>query len=154
MLIQKRKEKWDQYHEYSGHQQKVTFYFDPAAPASRPKGSLDQSTELGGITLETLFFQHLKAWLDYKHEDGKLYFWRTKGGLEVDFVIYGEVGFYAIEVKHAATIQPCDLKSLIEFKRDYDVATCILLYQGKAILQKGEVLCYPVEKILLELDPS
>ncbi len=39
-----------------------------------------------------------------------LYFWRTKAGLEVDFVIYGELGFWAIEVKNSKNLSPDDVR--------------------------------------------
>ena len=131
------------------------YYFDAGVyRAIRPKGPLDHPEELNGITLETLVAQHLRAWLDYSTQEGKLYYWQTKNGLEVDFVVYGEIGFYAIEVKHTANIHPKDLKGLSEFKRDYPEAECLLLYQGKEMLKKQDVLCYPVEKFLSLLHPD
>jgi len=131
------------------------YYFDAGVyRAIRPKGPLDSPEEQGGITLETLVAQNLTAWLDYSSKEGKLFYWRTKGGLEVDFIIYGEIGFYAIEVKHAKTIHPKDLTGLKEFQKDYPEATCLLLYQGKEALKKNNILCYPVDKFLLELIPD
>ena len=113
------------------------YYFDTGVYRSiRPKGSLDYPEELNGIILETLVAQHLRAWLDYSNKEGKLYFWRTKNGLEVDFIVYGEIGFYAIEVKYATNIHPKDLRGLIEFKQDYLEVECLLLYQGKEVLKK------------------
>lgn len=131
------------------------YYFDAGVyRAIRPKGPMDYVEELNGIALETLIAEHLRAWLDYSKQEGKLYFWRTKAGLEVDFIIYGEIGFYAIEVKHASNIYSQDLRGLIEFKHDYPEAKCLLLYQGKETLQKGDVLCLPVENFLLALFPD
>ena len=131
------------------------YYFDAGVyRAIRPKGPLDFSEELGGITLETLVAQHLRAYLGYSKQQGDLYFWRTKGGLEVDFVVYGEIGFYVIEVKHASNVYSKDLRGLQAFKTDYPQANCILLYQGKEVLKKGDVLCMPVEQFLLSLKPD
>ena len=131
------------------------YYFDAGVYcAIRPKGPLDYPEELHGITLETLVAQHLRAWLDYSRKEGKLYFWRTKGGLEVDFIIYGEIGFYAIEVKQTAIIHSKDLKCLMEFKQDYPEAECLLLYRGKEKLKKQGIICYPVEDFLLSLCPD
>lgn len=131
------------------------YYFDAGVyHFIRPKGPLDYPEELHGITLETLVAQHLRAWLDYSSKEGKLYFWHTKNGLEVDFIIYGEIGFYAIEVKNNAHIHSQDLRGLAEFKQDYPQATCILLYRGKEKLKKGEIICCPVEDFLLCLHPD
>ena len=151
-LIQKRKEKWNLYLEFSERRKRKVisflapeaqenqpgskaitpralvakpkfYYFDAGVYRSiRPKGPLDAPEELNGITLETLVAQHLRAWLDYSTKEGWLYFWRTKGGLEVDFIVYGEIGFYAIEVKHSKHIQPKDLRGLSEFNQDYPEA--------------------------------
>jgi predicted AAA+ superfamily ATPase len=131
------------------------YYFDAGVYRFiRPKGPLDYPEELDGLTLETLVAQHLRAWLDYSMADGKLYFWRTKSGLEVDFIVYGEIGFYAIEVKNSDKISSKDLRGLTEFKLDYPEAHCLLLYRGKDKLKKQDVLCYPVDKFLLSLQPD
>ncbi len=136
--------------------QKSKFYYFDAGVyrAIRPKGLLDRPEELSGMTLETLVAQHLRAWLDYSVPEGKLYFWRTKSGLEVDFIVYGEIGFFAIEVKNAKAVYSQDLKGLTEFKKDYPEAKCLLLYRGKEILEKQEVLCYPVDLFLIALRPE
>jgi predicted AAA+ superfamily ATPase len=36
----------------------------------------------------------------------KIYYWRTRSGVEVDFVVYGEAGFWAIEVKNTRRVRP------------------------------------------------
>lgn len=128
------------------------YYFDAGVyRAIRPKGPLDAPEEMHGIALETLVAQHLRAWLDYSEQEGRLYFWQTKSGLEVDFIIYGEIGFYALEVKNSTQIRSNDCRGLLEFKKDYPQARLLLLYRGKELLKKGDILCYPVEEFLLQL---
>lgn len=128
------------------------YYFDAGVyRAIRPKGPLDAPEEMHGIALETLVAQHLRAWLDYSEQEGQLYFWQTKSGLEVDFIIYGEIGFYALEVKNASQIRSNDCRGLLEFRKDYPQAKLLLLYRGKELLKKGDILCYPVEDFLLQL---
>lgn len=76
------------------------YWFDSGVfLASRPRGPLDAATEVGGAALEGLVAQHLRAWIDYGQRDLQLFFWRTRAGNEVDFVLYGGGGFFAIEVK-------------------------------------------------------
>ena len=131
------------------------YYFDAGVyRAIRPKGPLDFQEELGGIALETLVAQHLRAWIDYSEAEGKLFYWRTKAGLEVDFVMYGELGFCAIEVKHTTNVNQQDLKGLNEFKKDYPEAQCMLLYRGKEVLRKGDVMCYPMDLFFKALIPN
>jgi len=72
----------------------------------------------------------------------------------VDFVIYGEDGLFAIEVKNANHIYPVDLKGLMAFKEDYPEAVCILIYRGHERLQKDGILCIPIEEFLFQLHPD
>lgn len=120
----------------------------------RPKGPLDRPEEMNGVALEGLVAQHLKTWCDYSLEKADLYFWRTRSNLEVDFVLYGEKSFYAIEVKNAKKVFPHDLKALNAFLTDYPEAKAILLYRGEERLKIGNVLCLPVEKFLQNLIPD
>lgn len=131
------------------------YYFDAGVyRAIRPKGLLDKPEEISGHAVETLVAQHLRAWLAYSKSINELFFWRTPSGLEVDFVVYGELGFYAIEVKHSTKIKLGDLRSLNEFKKDYPESQCLLLYRGKERLMKGHILCIPLEEFLLNLMPN
>ncbi len=120
----------------------------------RSKGPLDRSQEIDGVALEGLVAQHLTAWCDYSRKQTALYFWRTRSDLEVDFVIYGEDCFYAIEVKSSKKIAPSDLKGLHAFLQDYPEAKALFLYRGKEKLKMGEVLCLPVEEFLRTLTPN
>lgn len=120
----------------------------------RPKGPLDRPEEIDGMALEGLVAQHLKTWCDYSTEKAELYFWRTRSDLEVDFVLYGEKNFYAIEVKNAKKVSPHDLKALNAFLTDYPEAKAILLYRGEEKLKIHNVLCLPVETFLRNLTPD
>ncbi len=120
----------------------------------RPKGPLDKPQEIDGAALEGLVAQHLTAWCDYSKEKASLYFWRTRSDLEVDFVIYGEKSFYALEVKNAKKVAPQDLKGLQAFLGDYPEAQALFLYRGETRLKIGDVLCIPVAEFLHQLKPD
>lgn len=120
----------------------------------RPRGPLDRTEEIDGAALEGLVFQHLKAWNDYSSEKHDLGFWRTRSGLEVDFVVYGPRGFWAIEVKNSTKIHSVDTKPLEAFLVDYPMAQAILLYRGKEKIIQNGVLCLPCEDFLLKLKPD
>lgn len=131
------------------------YYFDAGVYRSiRPKGLLDKPDEIDGVTLETLVAQHLRAWCDYSDGDHKLYFWQTKFGVEVDFIVYGQKGIYAIEVKNTKQIDSTDLRSLREFYKDYPEAILICLYRGKYLQKQGPVLCIPCDLFLMQLEPG
>ncbi len=128
------------------------YFFDTGVwRAIRPKGPLDNPSEIDGAALEGLVYQHLRASLDLEGERDGLYFWRTRGGLEVDFVLYAEKRFWAIEVKNATRIHPSDLKGLCAFREDYPEATPILLYRGRERIVQNGITLVPVEEFLTSL---
>jgi len=72
----------------------------------------------------------------------------------VDFVVYGEAGFWAIEVKNTTRVRPEDLGSLKSFAADYPECEPLLLYRGRERLKTDRIRCLPVEEFLRELKPS
>lgn len=135
-------------------QSKLYFFDVGLYRALRPRSILDSQTEIDGAGLEGLVAQHLRAWIDYTKTKHVLYFWRTKAGLEVDFIVFGEMGLWAIEVKNSQHIHPGDLRSLLHFKQDYPEATLIFLYRGKVKLMKDGVLCIPCDEFLKQILPN
>ena len=131
------------------------FYFDCGVFRSlRPSGPLDRPEEIAGPALEGLVAQHLRAWLACSETDGKLYYWRTRTGAEVDFVLYGTLGIWGIGVVNAARIRPADLRGLGAFGDEYPEARRILLYRGEHRLVRNGVLCLPIDAFLAGLGPS
>ncbi len=96
----------------------------------RPSGPLDRPEEIEGVALEGLVAQHLRAWAAYGGEKDALFFWRTRSGVEVDFVLHGKSGLYGIEVKNTDAVRPEDLRGLRAFGEDYPEARLVLLYRG------------------------
>lgn len=131
------------------------YFFDPGVyRALRPYSIQDAHTELAGMALEGLVAEHLQAWKDYSPGKHSLNFWRTRSGVEVDFIVLGPLGFWAIEVKHSKNIQPADLRPLTAFLEDYPEAKALLLYCGKERLYKKNILCLPCEDFLRNLRPG
>ena len=119
----------------------------------RPRGPLDSPDEIGGMAIEGLVLQHLKAWCDYSDAPVNCYFWRSRGGAEVDFIVYGEHHFHAMEVKGTKQIHPKSLTSLNTFLSDYPEASAMLLYRGAEKLMVDGIPCWPVVDFLLQLKP-
>jgi uncharacterized protein len=131
------------------------YWFDAGVFRSiRNTGPLDRPQEIGGAALEGLVAQHLRAWIDYSGGDHQLAYWRTRAGTEVDFVVHGPAGFWAFEVKHAATLRPRDVESLRAFGKDYPEANLRLLYRGSEPLEIAGVRCLPCERYLLQMVPG
>ena len=64
------------------------FYFDAGVFRSLgPCGPLDAPEEIDGIALESLVAQHLRALCQLRPGGAQLSFWRTRSGLEVDFIV-------------------------------------------------------------------
>ena len=128
------------------------YYFDTGVYQQlRPRGELDSPEEISGSACETLFLQHCRALIDYYRLPLSLYFWRTKSGLEVDFIVYGEGGLYAFEIKSKSHINPKDLRALNEFKKDYPAADCYLVHLGEHREQHGDIKVLPMRDALLTL---
>lgn len=114
----------------------------------RPKGPFDKPAEIDGAALEGLVFQHLKASIILEDKNDKIYFWRTRSGNEVDFIVYGESGIRAYEVKNTNKILPADLTGLKSFKNDYPEAELFLIYRGTDTFVRNDIKVIPCDKFL------
>ncbi len=121
------------------------YYFDVGIYQTlRLRGPLDITEEIDGPALETLVLQELKVINDYYDLGYGIYFWRTLSGVEVDFVLYGEKGFFAIEVKRKSTVIDKDLRGLKLFLKDYPQAKGLLLYGGSKKLYYDKITVIPI----------
>ena len=131
------------------------YFFDTGVFRTlRPAGPLDRPEEIGGAALEGLVAQHLKAWNAYANEPCELYFWRTTKGVEVDFVLYGQSGIVAMEVKNTSVIRVQDLRGLKTFKMDYPESTAVFLYRGTEKMMIEDIHCIPCELFFRQLVPA
>jgi len=120
----------------------------------RPQGILDNSQEIEGLALEGLVAQHLKSWVLSQNQPHSLSFWRTQTKLEVDFIIYGPKGFWAIEVKRSPNLGPDDVRALLAFKEEYPEATCFFVIPGKRKENYRGFPIIPMEDFLLGITPE
>ena len=128
------------------------YFFDVGVyRAIRPMGPLDQPEEIGGIALESLFFQNLRAINDYLQRKYKLFYYRTESGIEVDFIAYGKNGLHAFEIKSKRNISSSDLYNLNIFKKDYPLAKCYMIYGGTFRQHIGEIEIIPFGEALFSL---
>lgn len=131
------------------------YFFDSGVFRTiRPSGPLDRPDQIDGPALEGLVGQHLRVWIDYSRSSCRLYYWRTKGGSEVDFVVYGKEGLWAIEVKNTQRIHSNELRSLRTFLQDYPECSPILVYRGTERLLIDNILCIPCERFLRSIRPD
>jgi predicted AAA+ superfamily ATPase len=121
------------------------YYFDVGVfKTLRPQGPLDSPDEANGIALETLVFQEIRALNAYLELNYAIHFWRTESQLEVDFVLYGERGLKAIEIKKSSRLRDEDLNGLKAFLKDYPMAQAFLLYGGARSWTESGIQIMPV----------
>ena len=90
----------------------------------------EERGELFGRALEHLVLMEILAHRSYRELGYGVHFWRTKSGLEVDFVLGdGEV---AVEVKGTSRLDPSDLRSLRTFVGDNRPRRAILVGNERA----------------------
>lgn len=101
------------------------YFFDVgvARTAARMPVPSETMTEYGKM-FENYIFMELKAYIDYRMTDDELYFWRTREGYEVDFVVENKV---AIEVKTSKNISNRELRGIRAFMDENAVKDYIIV---------------------------
>lgn len=101
------------------------FFFDVgvARTAARMPVPSETMTEYGKM-FENYIFMELKAYIDYRMTDDELYFWRTREGYEVDFVVENKI---AIEVKTSKNISNRELRGIRAFMDENAVKDYIIV---------------------------
>jgi uncharacterized protein len=100
-----------------------------------------------GKALEHFILMEINAYRSYNSKRFDLNFWRTKSGLEVDFILGG--GEVAVEVKGLRRIEKRDLKGLLVFKEELSPKRAILvcnereerIHSGIEIMPWSSFLC-------------
>src|SRR3989338_2673986 len=87
----------------------------------------DLSGEDAGRSLEHFILMELIAYKGISDKDFEINYWRTKTGLEVDFIL--EKGNVAIEVKIKKEVHKQDIKGLIAFKEENPNCICYVVSQ-------------------------
>jgi len=72
-----------------------------------------------GALLENLILTGLLAWRESVHPRPELFYWRTAGGAEVDFVIERGARLLPVEIKKAKQVGLSDIRHLELFLGDY-----------------------------------
>lgn len=125
------------------------YYFDVGVYRNiRPMGPLDLGAEIDGPALETLFLQEARAYNDYFDLGYHFYYWRTRDQKEIDFVLYGNKGFFAFEIKRKTRLDKKDFKALHTFVEDYPQVTPYLLYGGQESYHEGRIKVVPYAQML------
>jgi predicted AAA+ superfamily ATPase len=129
------------------------YFFDPGvvrALTRRMREPLD-SAERGPL-LETLVLHELRAHIAYSGCGGRLFYWRTPSGSEVDFVWNDGRASVGIEVKANPRWRHEDSRALKELHESRSVQACFGVYLGDRALRDGPVRVLPATDFLRELE--
>ncbi|TVR72785.1 MAG: ATP-binding protein [Spirochaetaceae bacterium] len=126
------------------------FYFFDAGVVQALVGrrSVAPGTEEYGRAVEQYIFTELEAWTRYNRIDREIAWWRTTGGLEVDFVVPDR---YAIEVKGGGSVGRGDLKGLQALRNDDPSLTPILVCTESRPRVVDGIDILPVRDFLIRL---
>lgn len=102
-----------------------------------------------GKAFEHFILMELRAYNSYYEVDYGIHFWRTKSGVEVDFVLGG--GEVAIEVKSSARVDSRDLRPLNTFMEIFSPRKAIVVCTEKEERIAGKVQIMPWRKFLQDL---
>ena len=104
-----------------------------------------------GRALEHFILMEILACRAYRELDFPVRFWRTKSGLECDFVL-GRDGAVVIEVKGSASVRREDLKAMRAYVDEYRPRRAILVCNEPAPRRMGDgILILPWEDFLRRL---
>ena len=104
-----------------------------------------------GRALEHLVLMELLAYRSYRELDFQLRFWRTKSGLECDFVL-GRDGAIAIEVKGSTRIRPSDLRGVRAYADEHRPRhTIVVCNERDARLTNDGIWILPWEQFFQRL---
>lgn len=103
------------------------FYFTDVGTVNRlaRRGIVEAGSEAYGRAFENWVFHEITAWIAYSKRDIPLAYWRSAGGMEVDFVL-GEMDV-AVEAKSSARITEKHFRGLAALADDQPVGRRILV---------------------------
>jgi uncharacterized protein len=105
--------------------------------------------ELFGKAFEHFIFMEIAAYNSYSELDFDIRYWRTKSGLEVDFVLgRGEV---AIEVKGTSRVDNRDLRPLRTFAETYSPNKAFVVCNERTQRVLGDIKIVPYQQFLQAL---
>lgn len=126
------------------------YLFDVGVAGAITKRHLEETRgELFGKAFEHFIFMEIAAYNSYRELDFDIHYWRTKSGLEVDFVLGG--GEVAIEVKGSSRVDNRDLKPLKTFVETYSPKKAFVVCNEKAERLVDQIRIVPYRDFLESL---
>jgi len=126
------------------------YLFDVGVAGALTRRRLElQKGEAFGKALEHFIYMEISAHSSYSGFNYPIRFWRTKSGLEVDFVL--DDGKVAVEVKGASLVDHTDLRGLKAFGEEHRPSLSILVCNEIHERRVGSIRVMPWRRFLEEL---
>jgi len=126
------------------------YLFDVGVAGAVSRRKLEEEKgELFGKAFEHFILMEMIAYNSYHELDFEINFWRTKSGLEVDFILGG--GEVAVEVKGASAVGNKDLYPLKTFINDNPSARAYLVCNEKSERIHDKIRIMPYRNFLADL---
>lgn len=109
----------------------------------------EERGESFGRAFEHFIFTEIVAHFSYKELDYGIYYWRTKSGLEVDFIL-GD-GDVALEVKGKSHVETRDLRALMALMDEFPPKRALVVCNEKERRVHGKIEILPWRMFLEEL---
>lgn len=122
-----------------------SFFFDLGV-LNATRGSFAVNRERIGVLFEQMVFQQISNAATTKALDFSFHNFRTRGGLEVDFVLNLEGKKTAIECKASDTVSSSELNPLREISRYYKKIAKVAFFRGERELKDWDIWILPLEK--------
>ncbi|MFU7500241.1 MAG: ATP-binding protein [Candidatus Tisiphia sp.] len=133
------------------------YFFDVGVASSISQNHFNNTKgSEAGRALEHYVFTELQAYINLNDLDHRINYWRTKTGVEVDFIISTITGKpLPIEVKISSNVHKTEIKSIKSFMQEHQVdqgyVVCLEDNSRKICLDNREINILPIEEFLKKL---
>ena len=122
------------------------FYFFDSGVLNALRGSFELSPERVGTLFEHVVLNQIVNTASGRALHLDLYNFRTRGGLEVDFIVKLDGRKTAIECKASESVSSSELNPLRELSRYCPKIRKLVFYRGKRELKDGNIWILPIKK--------
>jgi predicted AAA+ superfamily ATPase len=128
------------------------YYFFDTGVLNGLLGNFIPSQDRIGRLFEHVFATQLFSSSFAKDIEPKVHTFRTRGGLEVDFIVHVNKKSFAIELKSSSSISPSDIRSLEQVQKIYPrKIEGYLAYRGTKEQKLGKIWILPWAKVIKEI---
>lgn len=124
------------------------FFFFDLGVCNALRGSFDLSGDRVGNLWEHAVFNQITNSACANDSEVQVYNFRTRGGLEVDFIVKHAAKKFAIECKSSAIVSNDDIRNLKQIGKYYSKIEKILIYRGKHEKKIEGIWALPLPKAL------